>query len=110
MAKAIYNYKGDALDYTNPSSTDSIEAGTIINLTTRIGVAAADIPAGKAGVVNLVGVYALPKTAELAIAVGDAVYFSTKTGVVTKTNSDVPCGFAAAAAAEADATVLVKIG
>lgn len=110
MAKATYIFKGETIDYTNPSTTKAIEAGDIVNLTSRIGVAATDIPASGLGSLNIVGVFALPKTASLAISLGEAVYFNASSGAVTKTNTDVPCGFAVAAAAASDATVLVKIG
>lgn len=110
MAKAIYRNKGETIEYTNPSSTMVVEAGTIVDLTSRIGVAAAEIPAAAVGSVHVVGVYELPKTASLKIAAGDLVYFSTSTNAVTKTNTDVPCGFAVAAAAADDTVVYVKIG
>lgn len=110
MAKAIYRYKGETIDYINPSATTAIEAGEIVNLTSRIGVAATNIPASGLGSLNVVGVFELPKTASLEIAAGDLVYFSKSTNAVTKTNTDVPCGFAVAAAGASDATVCVKIG
>lgn len=110
MAKAIYRNKGETIEYTNPSSTKVVEAGTIVSLTSRIGIAAAEIPAAAVGCVHVVGVYELPKTASLAIAAGDLVYFSTSTNAVTKTNTDVPCGFAVAEAAADDTVVYVKIG
>lgn len=110
MAKAIYRNKGETIEYTNPSTTKVVEAGEIVSLTSRIGIAAAEIPAGAVGSVNVVGVYELPKTSSLAIAAGDLVYFSTSTNKVTKTDTDVPCGFAVEAAAAADSIVYVKIG
>jgi predicted RecA/RadA family phage recombinase len=109
MAKATYIFKGETIDYVNPSTTKSIEAGDIVNLTTRIGVAATDIPASGLGALNVVGVYALPKS-NIAISIGDAVYYSASSNAVTKTNTDIPCGFAVAAATASDATVQVKIG
>lgn len=110
MAKAIYRNKGETIEYTNPSSTEIVEAGTIVSFTSRIGVVAAEIPAGAIGRINVVGVYELPKTASLKITAGDLVYYSKTTNAVTKTDSDVPCGFAVADAAASDTSVYVKIG
>lgn len=110
MAKAVYRNKGETIEYINPSSTKSIEAGTIVTLTSRIGVIAADIPASATGSVHIVGIYELPKTAALKIDAGDLVYFSKSANAVTKTESDVPCGFAVSAAAADDTAVFVKIG
>ena len=100
---------GAVIDYTNTGSA-KIAAGDVVSLTSRIGVAACDIIAGEKGSVSVSGVWEIDKTASLAISLGDAVYFSTSTKKITKTNSDIPAGFAVAAAAAADATVRVKIG
>lgn len=105
MAK--YIQKGNTIDYTAASA---IKAGEVVSLATRVGVAAGDIPANAVGALSVEGVFEIDKTASLAISIGDAVYFSTTTNKITKTNTDVPAGWAVAAAA-ADATVVrVKIG
>lgn len=108
MAKAIYKRPGEVVDYTNSGET-AIAAGDIVSLTTRVGVAASAIPAGEWGSVSVVGVYEFPK-GSVVISQGDAVYFSTSTGKITKTNTDVPAGWAVAGALQAAETVLVKIG
>ncbi len=56
---------------------------------------------------SLEGVFDLGKTAALAIAIGEACYVNTSTLLVTKTNTDVFVGFAAAAAAGGASTVSV---
>ncbi len=108
MAKAIYRFPGDVVPVTN-SGDSAIEAGDIVSLTTRVGVAAAKIAAGATGMVSVRGVYTFPK-ASGAISQGDAVYFSTSSKKITKTDTDVPAGWATEAAASGDDTVSVKIG
>lgn len=106
MSKAAYWQRGESLDYVN--NTDAvIEANTIISLGTRIGVAGTDINPREKGSVHVTGVYEINKTGTGEIAMGAAVYFDG-TGITTDT-SGTPAGYAAAAA-EADATViLVKL-
>lgn len=104
---ANYIQKGASIDYTAPAN---VHAGDVVSLNTRIGVAASDIKSGEVGAVAVSGVFEIDKTASLAVAQGDAVYFNTTTKKITKTNTDVPAGWAVAAVAAADATVLVKIG
>lgn len=105
MSKATYWQRGESLDY--PNSGDSvIEANTIVDLGTRIGVIGTDINPGEKGSIHVTGVYAIEKTGG-EIAMGAAVYFDG-TGITTDT-SGTPAGYAAAAA-EADAeTILVKL-
>lgn len=110
MAKAIYRNKGETIEYTNPSSSKVVEAGTIVTVGSMVGVAAGEIPASGVGCLHVVGVFELPKNTSLAINAGDKVYYSTSSNVVTKTDTDVPCGFAVAAANASDTIVYVKIG
>ena len=106
MSKAAYWQRGESLDYKNGGST-VIEANSIINLGTRIGVAGTSINPGETGSVHVTGVYEIEKTGAGAIEMGAAVYFDG-TGI-TADASGTPAGYAAAAA-EADATViLVKL-
>ena len=80
-----------------------------MSLGSRIGVCGTRIPAGESGNVHVVGVYYMPK-GNTAIAQGDAVFFNASSGKITKTNTDVPAGWATEAAAAGDDTVSVKIG
>lgn len=106
MSKATYWQRGEALDYVNSGST-VIEANTIIDLATRIGVAGTSINPGEKGSLHVTGVYEIEKTGKEEIAMGAAVYFDG-TGI-TNASSGTPAGYAAAKA-EADATViLVKL-
>lgn len=107
MAKATYVQEGNSLDYRNVGS-EKIEAGDIISLTTRVGVAGTDMEVGSLGSVVVTGVFSMPK-ATGAIAIGTLVYFNTTQSKITTTNTDVPAGFAVATAASGDATVLVKL-
>lgn len=106
MAKATYWQRGESLDYVNTGDT-VIEANSIIDLGTRIGVAGTDINPKEKGSLHVTGVYEIEKTGADAIEMGAAVYYDG-TGITADT-SGTPAGYAAAAA-EADATVvLVKL-
>lgn len=106
MAKASYWQRGESLDLKNTTS-DIIEANTIIDLTTRIGIAGTSINPNETGSVHVCGVYEMPKSGDAEIAMGAAVYFDG-TGITTA-SSGTPAGYAAAASAAADTTVLVKL-
>ena len=106
MSKATYWQRGESLDFVNAEST-VIEANTIMDLGTRIGVVGTDVNPGEKGSVHVTGVYEIQKTGAGAIEMGAAVYFDG-TGITSDT-SGTPAGYAAAAA-EADAEViLVKL-
>lgn len=108
MAKANFWQRGENLNYLN--STDSnIDANSIISLTTRIGIAGTDIPAGAEGTVIVEGVFEIPKAAATAIALGDLVYYNEKNDEIDTTDTGVPAGYAVKEAAESDSTVLVKL-
>ena len=109
-SNATYVQRGEALDY---NSTEAVlPAGSVISLTTRIGVAGTNIAPGAVGSVHVVGVFSMDKTDSEEVAMGDALYFDTATGKITKTGtSDTPpAGYAAAPSAAAETTVLVNIG
>ena len=96
---ANYQQPGAAIDYTNPTS-DTIKAGQVVSLTTRIGI----------GSLHVKGVFTMDK-ASGAIALGAAVYYNASTDKITTTaSSAVPAGWAIAAAKSEDATVQVCIG
>lgn len=105
MAKASYWQRGESLDYKNNTNA-VIEANTVINLTTRIGIAGTSINPGETGSLHVEGVYQLPKTGTEEIAMGAAVTFDGN-GITTGTGT--PAGYAAATAAADDAFVLVKL-
>jgi len=84
--KATYYQRGETLDYF---PTENVESGAVVNLGTRIGVAAAPIRAGEQGA---------------------AVYYNATAEAITATaDGNTPAGYAAAAVATTDTTVLVKL-
>lgn len=107
MAKAKYWQKGNNIDYVN--ETDAVvEANTIIVIGSRVGIAGMDIGVGETGTLVMEGVFKMPK-GNAEIAIGDNVYFNAESGVVTKTDTDTPLGYAVGTAAAAAAEVLVKL-
>lgn len=106
MSKAAYWQRGESLDYKNSGDT-VIEANTIIELGTRIGVAGTSINPGETGSVHVTGVFEIEKTAAGEVAMGAAVYFDG-TGITTET-SGTPAGYAAAPAEADAAVILVKL-
>lgn len=106
MSKAAYWQRGESLDYVN-KTTAVIEANTIIDLGTRIGVAGTDINPGEKGSVHVTGVYEIAKTGTEEIAMGAAVYFDG-TGITNDT-SKTPAGYAAAEAGADAEIILVKL-
>lgn len=105
---ANYVQPGNRLDYLN-SSEAKIAYGDVVSLTTRIGVACADIAAGEVGAIEVVGVYDLPK-GNTAISVGAAVFWDAANKKITTTEGSLPAGWAVAAAAADDGRVRVKLG
>lgn len=121
--KAIYFQRGETLDHF---PTENVENGAVVDLGTRIGVAAAPILAGEQGAVHVVGVFAMTKADGEAITQGTAVYYDATEEAITATEEatatkegeeedstttvkNTPAGYAAASAAATDATVLVKL-
>lgn len=103
---AKYWQKGEVLDYT---ASAAVKSGEVVSLTTRIGVAGEDIAAGETGHLHVVGVFEMDK-ATGAVDMGAALYYDASAGNITTTASgNVPAGYAAAPAASADTTVLVKL-
>ena len=73
-SNATYVQRGEALDYTN-STEAVIPAGSVVSLTTRIGVAGTNIDPGAVGSIHVVGVFSMDKTDSEEVAMGDALYF-----------------------------------
>lgn len=75
------------------------------------GVALVAVASGAAGTFSTEGVWELPKTSALAIAVGDQLYWDAANKAVNKTSAgQLQVGVAVSAAANPSATVLVKLG
>lgn len=111
---AKYWQRGETLDYT-PSA--AVKNGAVVSLGTRIGIAGGDIAASTQGQIHMVGVFEMTK-ATGAITMGAAVYYDVANDKITTVAStgsgdtkvdNIPAGYAAAAAASADTTVLVKL-
>ncbi|MEG1988509.1 MAG: DUF2190 family protein [Oscillospiraceae bacterium] len=101
-----YWQRGETLDYTPATA---VKNGDIVSLNTRVGVAGNDIAAGETGTIHVVGVFEMPKSAG-AITLGAAVFWDATAKAITGTAaSNIPAGYAVAAAAAADTTVLVKL-
>lgn len=106
--KAKFIHPGETIDIQNTGAA-VIPFGSVVNLTTRVGVAATDIRPGEAGAVHTVGVWSMAKAAG-AVAQGAAVYYDTDADAVTTTAADnIPAGWATMAAGADDATVAVKL-
>lgn len=112
-----YYQRGETLDYT-PS--ENVASGSVVDLGTRIGVAAAGIAAGCSGALQMAGVFAMTKTNTEEIAMGAAVYYDADADVITaaaskeitegetkKTVNHTPAGYAAADADIAATSVLI---
>ena len=105
--KATYYQRGETLDYT---ATKKLEAGDVVSLGSRIGVAAANIGAGEQGAVHVVGVFAMTKANTEDIKLGAAVYYDAAAEAITTTaDGNTPAGYAAADAATTATSVLVKL-
>ena len=103
---AKYWQKGEVLDY---KASAAVKNGEVVSLGTRIGVAGEDIAAGETGHLHVVGVFEMRKDTD-DITMGAALYYSeTYKEITTTASGNVPAGYAAAPAASADETVLVKL-
>lgn len=110
MAKAVYWQKGEALDHKN-STQVVIEAGTLIPLGPRVGVAGNRINPGETGSVHMVGVFSVEKgsqvfqTGQLVYLASNAVTGDEKTGETV----NPLIGYAVAEAPASDTAVFVKL-
>ncbi len=129
MAKGFYVQEGKTIDYTNTGDA-AIGYCDVVPLTSRVGVAACDIPKGGKGSLSISGVYELPADTT-AMTVGQPVHWDTAAGkvvaeagtmaVVAEAEEDegptdtakeagtVPCGTIVANKAEGSVVALVKI-
>lgn len=105
--KATYWQRGESLDYVN-ETVSAIEANTIINLGTRIGVAGTSINPGEKGSIHVTGVYEIAKTGTEEIKMGAPVYFDGN-GITNTAASNTLAGYAAEKAAAGAKTILVKL-
>lgn len=81
--------QGNTLQWTNDTGSD-VASGDGVVVGTIFGVAAGDIANGETGILNLVGVYELPKTGTQAWTVGAAIYWDATPGEATTVASGNP--------------------
>lgn len=102
-----YIQRGDNITVTAPYALAS-GAGALVGSLFGVATGAADSAAEV--VLSTVGVFSLPKTSALAIAVGDRVYWDDTAKVVNKTSSgNTLVGVAVSAAANPSASVDVRL-
>ena len=106
---ATFVHDGKYVDHTPASA---VSAGQVVVQADLVGVAVRDIPANTLGALATEGVFTFPKAtgASTAIAVGATVYWASGTSTATATaTGNKLIGKVVKAAADADATVLVKL-
>lgn len=112
---AKYVQPGEVMDYV---ATKAVALGDVVNLSSRIGIAANNINAGEVGAVQVCGVFELPRDSgegAVDIACGTALYWDMTNKAITATvpeaeaTDKLPAGYAFAAAAKSASTVLVKL-
>lgn len=108
MTQAKYVQRGETIDFVNKTSED-ISAGDVVDIGTRIGIAATSIPVGHKGALNVVGVYDIPALTTEELTVGQAVYY--KDGKIQASESDAtPAGWVVEHKVQTSAIARVKIG
>jgi predicted RecA/RadA family phage recombinase len=109
MATAQFIHDGNTLDYT-PSA--NVSAGDVVVQGDLVGIAKLDIAAGALGALAVTGVFDVPKAsgAGTAIAAGAKVYWNaTNKQATTTATGNKYLGKSVRAAADADATVRVRL-
>lgn len=105
--KATYYQRGEALDYMNSGST-IIEAGTVIPLVSRVGIAGDNIYPNTTGTIHVSGVFRFAKGSTNEIPMGTAVYFDND--AITEAAGGTEAGYAAETSPATATEILVKIG
>lgn len=99
--------RGDSIDVT---AAAAVSSGGVVVIGSIIGVSNVDAEIGDSFALDVVGVFELPKTSALAIAVGDILYYDAANKVVNKTSSgNTKIGVAVTAAANPSPTVNVRL-
>ena len=102
-----YVQRGDTLDIV---AAAAVSSGDVVIAGSIIGVANVDAEIGESFALDVVGVFTLPKTSALAIAVGDVLYYDAANSVVNKTASgNTKIGVAVTAAANPSPSVNVRL-
>lgn len=105
--KAVYTQRGETIDFVNNTGA-TIAANDVVTLTSRIGVAATEIPVGALGSVHVTGIFTVPAVTTTAFTVGQVVYLSGETVVATA--GDVVAGFVVEPKVTNASVAKIKIG
>lgn len=109
MPQATFIQEGRAIEYTPGSAVTS---GQVVLLNDLVGVARTPIEANKLGTLAIAGVFDFPKAtgASTAIALGTSCYWdNTNQRATTTASGNKLIGKCVKAAADADATVRIKL-
>lgn len=111
--RAEYWQKGGTLDYQN-NTNSSIQAGTIVEIQDRIGIAGDDIKPGQTGSLVVEGCFKMPKVSGEAYDVGTNLFVDEENDHVTKVSGsgdakNIAVGYAANSAKTTDTYVIVKL-
>ena len=107
---ATFKSVGNRIDYT-PTSAD-VAAGAVVVQNTLVGVATEPIAENALGALDIDGVFAVAKATGTGtgIQAGKVVYYKADPGQATEASTgNTRMGVTVLAAADADATVLVKL-
>lgn len=100
--------KGETATVVTPSG--GYTSGKPVAIGDTVGVSAGAYAEGETAVLNLCGVYTLPKVASGAIAIGKKVYLLADGSAITATaTSNTFAGYAHVAAADGDTTINVLL-
>ena len=97
--------KGDSIEFV---ATGAIVSGAIVEVGTLAGVSFGSYAIGATAVIDLCGVYELPKVAG-AITLGAKLYSNAAGAATTTVGTNVFLGYAYSAQASGDATVQVRL-
>lgn len=100
-----YIQKGDSIEFV---ATAAIASGAIVEVGALAGISAGKYEAGETVVVNLCGVYEVPKVAG-AVTLGAKLYSNAAGAATTTVGTNVFLGYAFSAQASGDATVKVRL-
>lgn len=99
--------KGETTTVATPSG--GYVSGQSIVVGDTVGVSSGTYAEGETAVVNLCGVYVLPKASSGAIAQGVKVYVASSGANVTTTNTQKFAGYAHYGAADGETTIAVLL-
>lgn len=110
--EAVFLRDGGVISYKNPSSSVTVLAGEVVEMINCIGIAVEDIAPLAAGALAMSGVFVMPADNNLAIDLGDLVYWKTADNKINKTatSGHVFAGVAVEAKGSTGTTVKVLIG